>query len=157
MNGPLFLIPILSGLLAQFSKPFLNKKWYASLQQEGKRIPRYGGMPSAHTAFATSLATVVALNDGFYSTTFMIAVSLVIYILDDALRMRIFLSRHGMALQKLVSHLPQEEQKEYPYLEARLGHKGKEVIAGGIIGIFFTFVMWFLYSYFIRDFLVNLS
>lgn len=157
MNGPLFLIPILAGLLAQSLKPFLNKKWYATLQEEGKHIPRYGGMPSAHTAFATSLATVVALNDGFYSVTFMIAVSLVIYILDDALRMRIFLSRHGMALQKLVSHLPQEEQKEYPYLEARLGHKGKEVIVGGIIGILFTFAMWFLYVSIIRDFLVNLQ
>jgi len=156
MNYPLFLVPILAGLIAQSVKPFFNRSWYAALEEEGKHIPRYGGMPSAHTAFATSLATVVALTDGFYTTSFMIAVSLVIYILDDALRMRIFLSRHGLALQKLVSRLPREEQRDYPYLEARLGHRGREVVAGGLVGVVITVAIWMLYYGVIKDYLTAL-
>lgn len=155
MNGPLFLIPMLIGLVAQAVKPLLNKQWYASLKHEGRHIPRYGGMPSAHTAFAMSLATLVALEDGIYSTAFMIAVSVVIYVLDDALRMRIFLSRHGLALRKLISRLSPEEQAEYPYLEARLGHRIREVLVGGLFGVAITIALWFIYYALIQELLTT--
>lgn len=133
---------MLIGLLAQSLKPLLNRRWpacrtgrYAELETVSKKVPRYGGMPSAHTAFATSLATVVAWTDGFASTTFAIAAALVIYVLDDALRMRAFLSRHGLALRKLVERIPLAERTGFPYLETRLGHKGNEVLVGGLIGV----------------------
>ncbi len=146
MSFPLFLIPIIVGVVTQSLKPFLNKKWYAQLTEGGQKIPRYGGMPSAHTAFATSLATLAALSDGLMSMTFAITVSLVIFVLDDALRMRIFLSRHGEALHRLVHRLPKEEQRSFPYLEARLGHKLPEVLIGAAIGIILTWVIFALAS-----------
>jgi len=154
-SSPLFLVPILAGLIAQALKPLFNKTWYHHLSKAGKHIPRYGGMPSAHTAFATSLATVVALVDGLYTTSFMIALSLVIFVLDDALRMRIFLSRHGLALRKLVDRLPAEDQKRYPYLETRLGHKGREVLVGAILGVVVTVGIWLLYNGVIKDYLTS--
>lgn len=142
MTLPLFLIPILSGLLAQGIKPYLNRRWltyqtgrYADMNVTSQKVPRYGGMPSAHTAFATSLATVIAWTDGFASSTFAIAAALVIYVLDDALRMRAFLSRHGLALRLLVKRIPADERTKFPYLETRLGHKGIEVLVGAVIGI----------------------
>ena len=135
MNFPLFLIPVLVGLIAQSVKPLFNKQLYTQLEAGGHQIPRYGGMPSAHTAFAFSLATVIAMKEGIYSADFAIAATAVIFILDDALRMRIFLSRHGEALHKLVDKLPAAEQKDFPYLEKRLGHKTSEAVAGAILGI----------------------
>ena len=138
---PTFLIPIITGLIAQGLKPWLNKRWYAVINDEGHKIPRYGGMPSAHTAFAASLATVLAVIDGFASTGFAIAIAALILILDDALRMRIFLGRHGLALHKLVRKLPPAEQAEFPYLETRLGHKVPEVIAGGLLGIIVSLLL----------------
>lgn len=138
MNFPLFLIPILSGLAAQILKPFLNKGWHAELETAGRKIPRYGGMPSAHTAFAFSLATVVAVVDGVFTTSFAIVASLVIFVLDDALRMRIFLGRHGKALRLLVEKLPPQEREGFPYLESHLGHKPMEVVVGAILGITVT-------------------
>jgi len=144
MQFPLFLIPIIVGVFTQSLKPFLNKKWYAQLTEGGQKIPRYGGMPSAHTAFATSLASLTALNDGFMSMTFAITVSLVIFVLDDALRMRIFLSRHGEALRRLVHQLPKEKQADFPYLEARLGHKLPEVLVGAATGILLTWALFAL-------------
>lgn len=137
----LFLVPILVGLAAQALKPLLNKKWYAHLTEGGKKIPRYGGMPSAHTAFATSLVTVAAMAEGVQSSLFVLAVALLIFVLDDALRMRIFLSRHGEALRRLVDRLPEEERRQFPYLEDRLGHKLTEVMAGGALGVILTWVI----------------
>lgn len=148
MTFPLFLVPIFAGLVAQGLKRVFNARLYAEIKIEGRAIPRYGGMPSAHTAFAFSLATVIALVDGFFSTSFAIAASLVIFILDDALRMRIFLSRHGVALHKLITALPQEQQRDYPYLETRMGHKASEVTAGAFLGVGLTLlVMFFVYPF----------
>ena len=141
---PLFILPILSGLIAQALKPVLNKSWYAKLSEDGRKIPRYGGMPSAHTAFAISLATLVAVTDGIATTSFAITAALVIFVLDDALRMRIFLSRHGEALHKLIEQQPAKQQSKFPHLESRLGHKLSEVIAGGLLGFVVTIVLLWL-------------
>lgn len=145
MNLPLFLVPMLVGLATQALKPFFNQKWYAQLGSTGRKIPRYGGMPSAHTAFIFSLATTIAMVDGLMSGDFAIAAVLVIIVLDDALRMRIFLGRYGAALRRLIKKLPAEEQKQFPYLETRLGHKVPEVIVGALIGIGLTWlILWLL-------------
>jgi uncharacterized protein len=140
MAIPLFLIPILIGLFAQALKPVFNQQWFAKIEPGGRAIPRYGGMPSAHTAFITSLATMIGLTDSFTSTTFALAAAMTILVLDDALRMRIFLGRYGAALRLLIKHVPKAEQARYPYLEERLGHKPLEVIVGAILGITLTIV-----------------
>lgn len=144
MNLPFFLIPILVGLSTQLVKPLFNKNWYAE-HGKGEKLPRYGGMPSAHTAFAFSLLTMVGLVDGINSVSFAIMVSLAIFVIDDALRMRVFLGSHGFALHELVIRLPVEDQKRYPYLETQLGHKPLEVMIGALIGIAATWLlMWLL-------------
>ena len=145
MPTPLFLIPILVGLITQILKRLLNKRWYAQLEAGGQKVPRYGGMPSAHTAFVVSLATVVAMTDGIYTTSFVIASALLILVIDDALRLRMFLSNHGEAIQMLVRKLPPEAQKDFPYIEARLGHKTIEAIVGALVGIGLTLILMYLF------------
>lgn len=144
MTLPLFLIPVVVGLSTQAIKPLINKQWYATISPDGKKLPRYGGMPSAHSAFAFSIATVIGLADGLFSSTFIIAVALLFLILDDALRMRIFLSRHGLALRRLIQKLPKEERATYPYLESRLGHKPLEVLVGGVLGVTLSLVLYYV-------------
>jgi acid phosphatase family membrane protein YuiD len=140
MSFPLFIVPILVGLATQAMKPVLNKGWAEHYRYEKKFLPRYGGMPSAHTSFAFSIATVVAMSEGFNSAAFAITVVVVIFILDDALRMRIFLGRHGQSLIQLINKLPKEERVKYPHLETQLGHKPVEVVAGAIIGTILTVI-----------------
>ena len=144
MRLPLFLIPIACGLIAQALKPLLNQDWYATITRSGRKLPRYGGMPSAHAATAFSVMTVVGLADGIMTTTFLIAVFILIWTLDDALRMRIFLSRHGLALRRLIKKLPPEERRSYPYLESRLGHKPSEVLAGAVLGVGLSLLLFWL-------------
>lgn len=145
MNLPLFLIPIVVGLIAQLLKPVLNRKWYTKMEARGEIMPRYGGMPSAHTAFAFSLATVVALVDGMASVTFAVAAALVIFVIDDALRMRVFLGGHGRVLHRLIDKLPAVERKGFPYLETHLGHHPLEVVVGALLGILLTgLIIWLM-------------
>lgn len=143
MTAPLFLIPIAVGLLTQALKPLLNQHFYAELDSEGRKVPRYGGMPSAHTAFAVSLVTVVGWVDGVSTTSFALAAALLILILDDALRMRMFLGHYGRALYQLIAKLPAQERAAFPYLERRLGHKPVEVIVGAVVGGIFSSVLLF--------------
>ena len=135
MAIPLFLIPILAGLIAQGLKPFLNQQLYAKWDNKGQHVPRYGGMPSAHSAFVFALATTVGLVDGIFSTTFLIAAAAVIFILDDALRLRIFLAGYGQGLHNIIARLPEHERATFPYIETRLGHKPLEAVAGAVLGV----------------------
>jgi uncharacterized protein len=146
MTIPLFLIPILAGLVAQGLKPLLNKHLYASLGADGRHVPRYGGMPSAHSAFVFALATIIGLVDGIFSTTFVLAAGAVVLILDDALRMRIFLAGYGQALHKIVERLPESERATFPYIETRLGHKPVEAIAGAVLGVVVSTLVWWFMS-----------
>jgi uncharacterized protein len=147
MNTPLFLIPLVVGLMTQFSKRFLNRNWSAEMHDKAPHLPKYGGMPSAHTAFAFSLLTVVAYTSGLSSPIFVVAVVLAVFILDDALRMRIFLGRHGEALVRLISLLPEKEQKSFPALEKKLGHEPKEAFVGAIVGVVLTLLLLILLNW----------
>lgn len=144
MTVPLFLIPILAGLVAQALKPLLNRDWRAEQATTLDPRPRYGGMPSAHTAFATSLAVVAWIADGPASATLAIAVAVLILVLDDALRLRIFLGRYGMALRRLLALLPANDAKDVPHIEWRMGHTLPEVSVGALVGLLLTLAVFFL-------------
>jgi uncharacterized protein len=135
ISVPAFLIPVICGVLAQSLKPFLNRNLASTIRVAGYKMPRYGGMPSAHTAFAFSTATVVGWHEGIMSASFAIVVAIVIFILDDALRMRVFLGKHGQALTRLIGLLPEKDRNEFAPLEQRLGHKPAEVVVGAILGV----------------------
>lgn len=141
MDTPLFLIPLVVGLITQFSKRFFNKNWTAELHNNAPHLPRYGGMPSAHTAFAFSMLTTVAYTSGFTSPLFVVTVVLAVIILDDALRMRIFLGRHGEALVHLISLLPKDKQNAFPHLERKLGHEPIEALVGALFGSILTLIL----------------
>lgn len=144
MTTLLFLIPLLVGLVAQFSKRFFNKSWHAEMHDRVRHLPHYGGMPSAHTAFAFSMLTVIAYSSGITSPIFAVATVLAVIILDDALRMRIFLGRHGEALARLIDRLPKKDQESFPPLERQLGHKPIEAIVGAGVGILLTIALLFV-------------
>jgi acid phosphatase family membrane protein YuiD len=142
MTIPPFLIPIAAGLLAQALKPLLSREWRRDQAHRLDPRPRYGGMPSAHTAFATSLATIVSLTDGARSMTFALAVALLVFALDDALRLRVFLGRFGTAIRQLTFILPVHSREHLPPVEERIGHSIPEVFVGALIGIVSTVFLW---------------
>ena len=118
-NGAL-AISIIACFLAQFIKIFTGKEKRIDI----KRITTSGGMPSSHTSFVTSLATVVGMVEGFHSTNFAIAVVFAAIVMYDAAGVR----RHGKLIQN-------EKLKEL------IGHTPFEVLGGAILGIIVALVL----------------
>lgn len=110
-----------------------------------RAIAAYGGMPSAHTAFTTSMATLAGLVAGFNSVPFMITVVMALLIIRDALGLRMHLSEHSKVLNRMIKDANGVDDTKYPFLGERLGHTLPEVIVGAIIGIGLTVVLWFIF------------
>lgn len=133
MFYPMIFIPIIVGFAAQTIKFILIVRRRKKLKWS--YIFEHGYMPSAHTAFVTSLITVIGYYEGLTSPVFAISFILAYIVIDDALRFRRDLGRHGQLLNFLVKKLPEFSHKKYPHLKERLGHKISEVIIGGFIGV----------------------
>lgn len=94
----------------------------------------FGHMPSTHTATVTSLVTSVGYYEGVNSGSFAIALILAIIIINDSLQLRVHMGDHGRYLNMLIRQLPLDEKK-FPLLKERIGHRVSEVIVGGILGV----------------------
>lgn len=136
----LSLIPVYVAVIVQIIK-FVIFSIKHGLQWS--YIFTHGHMPSAHSAFAVSLLITVWQLEGVSSATFAVALALAFMILDDAVRLRMYLGDQGRYLNMLVQSL-HLNAKKYPRLKERVGHRYSEVIVGAIIGLVLTFFFFFV-------------
>jgi len=101
----------------------------------------YGGMPSAHTAFAISVTTLVGLREGFDHPTFAVALVFTLLIMRDAITYRARLGHQGQMINKLVELLPKNNHQGLSKLPERLGHSVPEVFVGALVGICLTVIL----------------
>lgn len=101
-----------------------------------RRFVGSGGMPSSHSAFVTSLATAVGLQNGFSSTEFAISTVFALVVMYDAAGVRRAAGQQARILNKLVE---QWEKSDFSDTDKRLkellGHTPKEVFAGALLGM----------------------
>jgi acid phosphatase family membrane protein YuiD len=90
-----------------------------------------GGMPSAHSAFVSSLTVSVGLWDGFGSGVFAVACVFSVITIYDAIRLRGAVEHHARILALLA-----EKHPDVPAgpLTTRLGHTIPEIVAGIVSG-----------------------
>ncbi len=131
-----FLVPIISGLSAQVIK-FILKMIRKDFKWKDL-FGSFGDMPSSHSAFVVSLATLAALREGIDSTVFAMAIVYCFLVIKDATGFRMFMEDHMRILQYYRDRLPASEKKNLPELEKRLGHTWMEILAGGAIGFLIT-------------------
>ena len=132
-----FLIPIIVGVFVQAIKFII----YSLKHGWNFRYAfTHGHMPSAHTAFAISLITSVGYFEGVHTGSFAVAFALAFIIIDDAARIRMYIGDQGRYLNMLVQQLDVDEKK-FPRLKERMGHRTSEVIVGGILRFVLTFVL----------------
>lgn len=91
-----------------------------------------GNMPSAHSATAMALATVVGLRDGVDSALFAIAFLFAGVVMYDAIMVRRSVGEQGLALQELVKAAAKNKRVVIP--RAAKGHTPIEVLVGAILG-----------------------
>ena len=147
MGGGIFLgnkildISIVAAFIAQFWKvinPVFN-----GIKPRWDRMWQTGGMPSSHSASVTSLATSVAILNGYKSVEFAICVVFSIIIMYDAAGVRRAAGKHAGILNSLMEIFKEKEGLKFKQTQLKelLGHEPTEVIAGAVLGIVVSLVM----------------
>ncbi|MDD3190967.1 MAG: divergent PAP2 family protein [Candidatus Pacebacteria bacterium] len=141
MDYPFIIIPILTGIFTQLIKLLLSIIKHRKIELKYLFTP--GHMPSSHTSFVVSLATIVGFYYGISSIEFAISACFAYVVIYDAMNIRIHIGHNGEAINKLVKELNLDNG--YPRLKERVGHLPEEVFVGAVLGFLFSmFLVMFL-------------
>ncbi|MCK4563817.1 MAG: divergent PAP2 family protein [Verrucomicrobia bacterium] len=94
-----------------------------------------GGMPSAHSAMACSLATSLGLCMGFDSAIFALGITFALVVMFDAQSVRAAAGAQAKLLNQIVDELLREHHLSEKKLKELLGHTRMEVFMGMLTGI----------------------
>jgi acid phosphatase family membrane protein YuiD len=130
--------PFCAWLIAQGIKYLLQHRKRPSVYH----LYRSGGMPSAHAAVVSSLATAVGLQQGFDSAIFGVAAITALIVMYDAMNVRFSVGEQGELLVRMLAHNKQLSAKLAPPKVIR-GHTLLEVIGGGILGVIIAVLILF--------------
>lgn len=128
-----FTAVFLSWFLAQFIKLILNG--YREKKFNLRWLFDTGGMPSAHSATVSSLATVAGLYYGFDSILFLVVLIFTVITMFDAAGVRRSVGRQASILNRIMIDLQHGEHVKEARLKELLGHTPVEVFAGAFLGI----------------------
>jgi acid phosphatase family membrane protein YuiD len=138
LNELIANVPLKSAVLAWAIAQTLKMVLFSILERRfyWRRLIDTGGLPSAHSAFVTGLATGVYREDGLRSTTFAIAAVFALVVMYDALSLRREAGKHADVLNELLLlSFIRDAFKEREALKELLGHTPLEVVAGAALGI----------------------
>jgi acid phosphatase family membrane protein YuiD len=96
-----------------------------------------GGMPSAHSALVTALATVVGRLDGIQSSLFAVAAVFAGIVMYDAAGVRLAVSRQARILNKMIDDFYHSREFDEQRLRELVGHTPIQVFAGALLGFAF--------------------
>ncbi|MCA9727769.1 MAG: divergent PAP2 family protein [Candidatus Eisenbacteria bacterium] len=102
------------------------------------RVLETGGMPSAHSAAVSALATGVGLTHGWGSPFFALSAVFGYIVIYDATGIRRHAGMHAALLNRLMHelrHLMDEDVVPREALKTLLGHTYPQVLMGIILGI----------------------
>lgn len=138
------IVPLVVGIGTQLLKFIL---FTAKHGWKPEYMLTHGHMPSAHTAFAISLATSIGWYEGLHSGAFAIALAFAFILIDDAARIRMYMGDQGRYLNMLVDQLKNEiDESKFPHLKERVGHRVSEVIVGALVGFLGTILLIALFA-----------
>jgi uncharacterized protein len=105
-----------------------------------------GGMPSAHSALVTALATGVGQTIGWGSPEFALAGVFAIIVMYDAAGVRQAAGKQARILNQMIDELFHEKPEfSQDRLKELLGHTPVQVIAGSALGITISWLARFAY------------
>jgi uncharacterized protein len=139
LDNRILLVAVAACLIAQVLKLIIDTIQNGKVS--AKVLTTTGGMPSAHSALVTALATGVGLSLGWESAEFAIATIFAIIVMYDAAGVRQAAGKQARILNQMVEELFSEDHKfNEEKLKELLGHTPVQVIAGSILGIAITWL-----------------
>ena len=145
ITNKVLVISICGWTVAQLLKVFIV------LVREKRLDLRYlvvgGGMPSAHSAVVSALATSVAMTLGWNSAAFGITAILAMVVMYDAAGVRRSVSKQSIVLNRIVKEFGVRRPKGEVERDLRefIGHTPFQVIIGAIMGILIAW-LWLAIS-----------
>lgn len=103
-----------------------------------------GHMPSAHSAFVAALVTTIGYYEGVDTGAFAVSVGFATIVMYDAMRIRMQIGEQGKFLNELVREIDKLDRSKFPRLKERVGHYGREVLAGVVFGAGMAYVLMLL-------------
>jgi len=97
-----------------------------------------GGMPSAHSATVSGLATAIGITEGFQSPLFAMALVYAIITMFDASTVRRAAGQQAAVINIIIHELLKEHRLQNRRLKELLGHTRVEVLMGMLTGIAFS-------------------
>lgn len=94
-----------------------------------------GGMPSAHTALVTGLATAIGRTDGLSSSSFAIAALFAAIVMYDAAGVRRAVGIQARILNRMLEEYFTAQRFNEQRLRELVGHTPVQVVAGAVLGI----------------------
>ena len=143
LSNPFLLIGLSSWFWAQLIKTIIHAIVTKSI--DFTRLIGDGGMPSGHSATVCAVATSAGILYGLGSFPFAISVIMAIIVMHDAMGVRLETGRQAVIINDIVEafnslaseKLPEAKLKEF------VGHTPLQVIAGILLGVANTFIMYY--------------
>lgn len=134
LNNSVLLVAVIACLIAQASK--LVIELIKNRKVNVRTLVTTGGMPSAHSALVTSLATGVGQTAGWASPDFAIATIFAIIVMYDAAGVRQAAGKQARILNQMIDELFRENHEfNQDRLKELLGHTPFQVIVGSALGV----------------------
>jgi len=134
-----FWSPFLAWLIAQSIKMVTN--YIDTKQVDLYYFVSTGGMPSAHSAMVSGLATSVGLREGFDTALFAVALAFALLVMFDASTVRRAAGMQARILNEMIRELFKEHRLSEHKLAELLGHTRLEVFMGMVVGILVAMIV----------------
>ena len=136
MGYKIIVLWVLSASLVQFIKFILT--YIKERRIDLSRLIEPGGMPSSHSAAASTLSTSIGLACGFNSAVFAVTLFFGCVIVYESTGLRRAVGEQAEALNKLILMVYEKKSLYKEELRIILGHTPVEVLLGILMGICFA-------------------
>jgi hypothetical protein len=134
IDNSVLLVAVIACLIAQASK--LVVEVVKNRKLDVRVLVTTGGMPSAHSALVTALASGIGQTVGWASSEFALATIFAIIVMYDAAGVRQAAGKQARILNQMIDEVFSDKHEfNEDRLKELLGHTPFQVIVGSILGV----------------------
>ena len=136
-NIPFNNLSIVAGLVAWLLAQLIKfmAHYFKTKELDFRFFVSTGGMPSAHSAAVSALATSVGIREGANSAIFAVTLAFAMIVMFDAQSVRRAAGQQAKLLNQIVQELFKEHHFSTHKLAEFLGHTRLEVFVGMCMGV----------------------